>query len=74
MKIFAFIVLCLNVLLFIVLPGIGEYKKHKNGTKKEAIIHSLMPLLLYIGLALAGFVLFEIVPRIGGQVIENILR
>ena len=74
MKIFAFIVMCLSVLFFIVLPGIDEYNKHKDGTKIEALIHALMPLLFYIGFALVGFILFEIIPRIGGQVIENILR
>ncbi len=74
MKIFALIVLCLNVLLFIVVPGIDEYNKHKDGTKIEALTHALIPLLIYIGLALGGFILFEIMPRIGGQVIENIFR
>ena len=73
MKIFAFIVLCLSILLFIVLPGIDNYNKHRDGTKKEALKHALKPLLFYIGSILSGFILFEIMPRILGQVIENIL-
>jgi hypothetical protein len=54
-----------------ILPGIDEYNKHKNGTKIERLIHSLIPTLVYIGLALAGFTLFEIIPRICGQVIDS---
>lgn len=74
MKIFAFIVLCLMILFFMILPGIDEYNKHKNDTKIKALLYALVPSLLYIGMALIGFILFEIIPRIGGQVIENILR
>lgn len=72
MKFFAFIVLCLSILFFMILPGIEEYNKLKNGTKKERLIHSLIPSLGYVGLALAGFILFEIIPRICGQVIDSL--
>ena len=72
MKIFAFIMLCLMLLLFIILPGIDEYNKHKDGKKTKALIHALMPGLVYIVLAIVGFILFEVIPRIGGRVIENI--
>lgn len=72
MKIFAFIVLFFNVLLFIILPSIDEYKKHKGGTKKELLKRTLMPALFYIGLVLVGFLLFEVIPIVCGQVIENI--
>lgn len=74
MKLFAVIVVFLNVLLFIILPGIDEYKKHKDNTKKEALKHSFVPLIIYVGLALIGFVLFEFIPRICGQIIEDIFR
>lgn len=74
MKIFAFIILCLMIISFIIIPGIEEYNKHKDGTKTKALMHSLIPLLFFIGLFLTGFILFEIIPRIGGQVIENIFR
>lgn len=70
MKIFALFVACLSVIFFIVLPGIDEYNKHKDTSKKEATLYALLPLLVYIGLALTGFILFEIIPRIGAQIIE----
>jgi hypothetical protein len=74
MKIFAFIVLGLMILCFIIIPGAEEYNKHKDGTKTKALFHALIPLWYFIGTAFAGFVLFEIIPRIGGRVIENIFR
>ena len=74
MKILAFVILCLMVLLFIVLPGIDEYNKHKDGSKTKALFHALIPLLYFIGMVFAGFILFEIIPRIVGPIIENIFR
>ena len=68
MKIFALIVLCLMVLFYIVVPGIEEYKKHKGS--KKAIAHALVPLLVFVGSVLVGFILFEIIPRI----VDNIFR
>lgn len=72
MKFFAFIVLALMILCFIIIPGIEEYNKHKDGAKTKALFHALIPLLYFIGMALVGFILFEIIPRIVGEVIENI--
>ena len=62
------------MMLLFIIPGIEEYNKHKDGTKTKALMHSLIPLLFFIGMFLTGFILFEIIPRIGGQVIENIFR
>jgi Na+/melibiose symporter-like transporter len=62
------------IIFLIVLPGIVEYNKHKNGTKIDRLKHSLMPLLFCIGSAIAGFILFDIIPRICGQAIENMFQ
>ena len=68
MKIFAFFLLCLTILFFIVIPGIEEYNKHKDGSKIKALLYSFVPLLCYIGLVVCGFILYEIIPNI----LENI--
>lgn len=57
-----------------VMPGIDEYNKHKDRSKIMAMLHALIPSLYYIGAVLVGFILFEIIPRIGGQIMENIFR
>ena len=72
MKIFGVIIGILMVLCYIIIPGIEEYNKHKDEPKTKALSHALMPLLYFIGMVLAGFVLFEIIPRILGQAIEHI--
>lgn len=72
MRIFSFIMLCLCALCFIILPGIHEYNTHKDDTKIKALLHAIIPLLFYIAMALTGFILFEIVPRIVGPILDNI--
>ena len=74
MKIFAFVVVCLMAIFFIVIPGIEEYNKHKDGTKIKALLYALVPLVIFVGMVLVGFVLFEVIPRIGGQLLDNIFR
>ena len=64
MKIFAFVVACLMAIFFIVIPGIQEYNKHKDETKIKALLYALVPLLYFVGMAIAGFVVFEIIPRV----------
>ena len=72
MKVFALFVLCLTILLFIVVPGIEEYNKFKDISRKKALLHAFVPLLYYVGLLTVGFILFEIMPCIVGPVLENI--
>jgi hypothetical protein len=72
MKIFALIVACLSVLFYIVIPGIEEYNKHKAEPKIKRFLYALIPLLYFIGMAIGGFILFEIIPRILGPILENI--
>lgn len=74
MKIFAFIMLFTMVLFYMIIPGIDEYNKHKDSGNLKAILHALIPTLVYIGLALAGFIMFEIIPRIGEQMLDNIFQ
>lgn len=71
MKLFAFIILFLMLLFFIIIPGIEEYNKHKTEPKIKRFLYALIPSLYFIGMAIIGFILFEIIPRIAGQVIEN---
>lgn len=74
MKIFAGIIALLYIFGMIILPCADAYSKHKNEPKREVIKETLFPLLSFIGFALGGFILFEIIPRIGGKIIENIFR
>ena len=74
MKTFSFIVIFLIIILFIVIPGIEEYKKHKDQSKAKALLHFLTPLLTFIGMLILGFILFEFIPRIVGPLIENMIR
>ena len=64
--------LCLMLLGFIIIPGIDEYNKHKNEPNIKRFIYALIPSLCFIGMAIVGFILFEIIPRIVTQIIENI--
>lgn len=57
-----------------VFPGVEEYNKYKSISKTKAILHAFTPSLYYIGCVVVGFILFEIIPRIGGRVLENIFR
>ena len=72
MKIFGVIVGCLSIFCFAILPGIDEYNKYKTNSKKEALLHFFVPLLVYIGLVIAGFILYEIIPRLGAKLIESL--
>jgi hypothetical protein len=57
---------------FMIIPGIDEYKKHKNTNKKEALKHAFIPLLYFIGLVIAGFILHEFLPHFLADIIEEI--
>ena len=59
MKVLASVMLCLMVLCCIIIPGIGEYNKHKGEPKKEMIVHTLTPLLCFLGLIL-GIILYGV--------------
>jgi hypothetical protein len=71
MKIFGVIFVAI-VFLFVLFLVFLEYDSKYKGNPKAFLKKLIQYILFYLGLALAGFILYEFVPRILGKIIENI--
>ena len=72
MKIFALFVILPLMILMVVAPCVDTYKKHKSETSFKRFLYALTPLLFYIVMVIAGFIVFEFIPRIAGPILDNI--